>query len=152
MEKKKYNFKRIGMNEIEIIKELFVGVFTIKPWNDDWSNQEQLNLYLSDLVGQSNSLTYGLFEDEKLIGVSMGHIRHWYSGTEYYIDEFCVCRTKQGIGIGTKFLKSVEKYIISKDITRIFLQTERNVPAYHFYKKNEFIELAGHVSFAKEIR
>ncbi len=38
------------------------------------------------------------------------------------------------------------------DITQIFLQTERNVPAYHFYKKNEFIELAGHVSFAKEIR
>ena len=54
MENKKYNFKRIGMNEIEIIKELFVGVFTIEPWNDDWSNREQLNLYLFDLVGQSN--------------------------------------------------------------------------------------------------
>ena len=62
---KKYEFKRIGMKEIEAIKELFVSVVTIDPWNDDWSNQEQLNWYLSDLVGQSNSLTYGLFEDEK---------------------------------------------------------------------------------------
>ena len=32
-------------------------------------------LYLSDLVGQSNSLAYGLFEDEKLIGVSMGQFK-----------------------------------------------------------------------------
>ena len=46
-----YNFKRIGMNEIERIKELFTSVFTVEPWNDDWSNQEQLDLYLSDLVG-----------------------------------------------------------------------------------------------------
>ncbi|HIU48493.1 MAG TPA: N-acetyltransferase, partial [Candidatus Avimonoglobus intestinipullorum] len=61
-----YNFKRIGMNEIERIKELFTSVFTVEPWNDDWSNQEQLDLYLSDLVGQSNSLTFGLFEDEQL--------------------------------------------------------------------------------------
>ena len=91
-----YNFKRIGMNEIEAIKELFTSVFTIEPWNDDWSNKEQLDLYLSDLVGQSNSLAYGLFEDEKLIGVSMGHIRHWYSGTEYYIDELCIQTDKQG--------------------------------------------------------
>lgn len=98
-----YNFKRIGMNEIEIIKELFTSVFTVEPWNDDWSNQEQLDLYLSDLVGQSNSLTFGLFEDEQLIGVAMGHIRHWYSGTEYYIDELCIRTDRQGNGIGTFF-------------------------------------------------
>lgn len=104
-----YNFKRIGTDEIEIIKELFTSVFTIEPWNDDWSNQEQLDLYLFDLVGQSNSLTYGLFENEKLIGVSMGHIKHWYSGTEYYIDELCIRTDKQGNGIGTYFIKEIEK-------------------------------------------
>ena len=106
MEKKTYDFKKIGINEIEIIKELFAGVFTIEPWNDDWSNQEQLNLYLLDLIGQSNSLTYGLFENGKLIGVSMGRIKHWYSGTEYYIEELCIQTNKQGNGIGTLFLKN----------------------------------------------
>ena len=151
MENQKYDFKRIGMNEIEIIKELFVGVFTIKPWNDDWSNQEQLNLYLFALVGQSNSLTYGLFEDEKLIGVSMGHIRHWYSGTEYYIDEFCIQTDKQGNDIGTFFLKEIEKGIKEIGLVQIFLQTENNVPAYGFYQKNGFHELKEHVSFTKRI-
>ena len=103
-----YDFKKIGINEIEIIKELFTGVFTIEPWNDDWSDKEQLNLYLLDLIGQNNSLTYGLFDSDNLIGVSMGHIKHWYSGTEYYIEELCIQTDKQGNGIGTYFLKEIE--------------------------------------------
>lgn len=151
MKKEIYNFKRIGMNEIETIKELFTNVFTIEPWNDDWSNQEQLDLYLSDLVGQSNSLTYGLFEDEQLIGIAMGHIKHWFSGTEYYIDELCIRTDRQGNGIGTFFLKEIEQGIKEIGLKQIFLQTENNVPAYGFYQKNGFKELKEHVSFAKQI-
>lgn len=139
------------MDEIEIIKALFTSVFTIEPWKDDWSNQEQLDLYLFDLVGQSNSLTYGLFEDEKLIGVSMGHIKHWYSGTEYCIDELCIRTDKQGNGIGTYFVKEIERGIKEIGLVQIFLQTENNVPAYGFYQKNGFHELKGHISFAKRI-
>ena len=146
-----YHFKRIGMNEKEMIKELFTSVFTIEPWNDDWSNQEQLDLYLSDLVGQSNSLTFGLFEAGELIGVSMGRIRHWYSGTEYYIDELCVRTDKQGNGIGTYFVNEIEKAIKEIGLVQIFLQTESSVPAYGFYQKNGFLELKEHVTFVKRV-
>ncbi len=146
-----YDFKRIGIDDVEAIKELFTSVFTIEPWNDDWSNQEQLDLYLQDLVGQSNSLTYGLFEGQKLIGVSMGHVKHWYSGTEYSIDELCIRTDKQGNGVGTYFLKEIEKGIKELGMEEIFLQTERNVPAYAFYQKNGFYELKEHVSFVKEV-
>lgn len=139
------------MNEIEAIKELFVGVFTIEPWNDDWSNQEQLNLYLSDLVGQSHSLTYGVFQNKKLIGVSMGHIRHCFTGTEYYMDELCIQTDKQGNGIGTLFLKEIEDEIKEIGLVQLFLQTEKSIPAYGFYQKNGFYELKEHVSFAKRI-
>lgn len=146
-----YEFKRIGIDEIESIKRLFISVFTIEPWNDDWLDEEQLRLYLFDLVGQSNSLTYGLYEKENLIGVSMGNIRHWYSGTEYYIDEFFVQTDKQGNGIGSYFLKQIEKAIKELGLVQIFLQTAKNVPAYDFYRKNGYYELTDHVSFAKEI-
>ena len=146
-----YYFKRIGMNEKEMIKDLFISVFTVEPWNDDWSNQEQLNLYLSDLIGQNNSLTYGLFEEDKLIGVSMGHIKHWYSGTEYCIDELCIQTDKQGNGLGAFFLKEIEKAIKEIGLVQIFLQTENNVPAYSFYQKKGFCELKEHVSFVKQV-
>ncbi len=151
MEQGIYDFRKIGINETEIIKDLFTSVFTIEPWNDDWSNREQLNLYLLDLIGQSNSLTYGLFENDKLIGVSMGHIKHWHSGTEYYIEELCIQTEKQGKGTGTFFLKEIENAIKEIGLVQIFLQTENNVPAYSFYKKNGFCELKEHVSFVKQI-
>ena len=146
-----YHFKRIGIDEIESIKELFAGVFTIEPWCDDWSNKEQLDLYISDLVAQGNSLSYGLFEGEELIGVSMGHIRHWYSGTEYYIVEFCIQTNRQGNGVGTYFLKEIEKAIKELGLVHIFLQTDRNVPAYGFYQKNGFYAVEEQVSFVKRI-
>ena len=151
MDNKKYDFRNIGTNETEMIKELFSDVFMSEPWNDDWSDSEQLDLYLSDLIDQNNSLTYGLFENGKLIGVSMGHIKHWYSGTEYYVDELCVARHLQGKGIGSRFLEAVEAWLSENGIRQIFLQTEHNVPAYQFYLNHGFHELQGHVSFAKQI-
>ncbi len=146
-----FKFVRVGMDEIENIKELFLSVFTIEPWNDDWSDEVQLDLYLYDLVGQNNSLTYGLYEDDKLIGISMGHIKHWYSGTEYYIEELCIRPDRQGKGIGAIFLKEIEIEIKKDGIVQIFLQTESNAPAYNFYRKNGFNELKEHVSFIKKV-
>jgi len=146
-----YVLQEINIRNIDMIKDFYVDIFSNEPWNDDWSNEKQLHEYIMDLIGNANSLTLAYFLDSKIIGLCMGHIRHWYTGTEYYIDEFCICRNKQGAGIGTKFLEDVEKDIISKDITRIFLLTERNIPAYHFYKKNEFVELSKHVSFVKQL-
>ena len=147
----KFKIKRIGMDDIESIKMLFLSVFTTEPWNDDWSDLNQLNLFLKDLIGQNNSLTYGIYEDSNLIGVSMGHIRHWFSGTEYYIDELCIKKEKQGNGIGSLFLEEIEKSIKELGMSQIFLLTEKDVPAYEFYKRKGFYELTKYVAFAKEI-
>lgn len=144
--------KELNVSNIETIKTFFKDIFTKEPWNDDWSNEEQLHNYILDLIGQSNSLTLGFFSDDEMVGLSMGHSKHWYTGTEYCIDELCIERTKQGQGIGTKFLNEIEQYIAKKGLTQIFLQTERTVPAYEFYKKNGFYELMDHVSFGKQVR
>ena len=146
-----YELKRIGPEEKVAIKELFLSVFTREPWNDDWSDSTQLDLYITDLIGQNYSLTYGLYEEDELIGISLGYIKHWYTGTEYIIDELCIRKEKQGNGAGTFFLQSMEKAIKELGLRQICLQTEADVPAYRFYKKNGFTELEKHVSFAKEI-
>lgn len=150
-EEKQYVFRRIGAEELSEIKALFFSVFTAEPWMDDWSDETQLDLYLRDLVCQHNSLTCGLYENGVLVGLSMGHIKHWYTGTEYYIDELCIQKEKQGKGLGSRFLREIERESRALGLTQLFLQTEANVPAYEFYKKNGFQELKGHVSFAKTI-
>ena len=45
-----------------------------EPWNDDWSDDEQLTGYMLDLTGNRNSLSLGLDEENELVGVSLGSI------------------------------------------------------------------------------
>ena len=61
--------KRLSLEDKEAITDVFVGVFTKEPWNDDWSDKNQLDMYITDLIGQGYSLTYGLFDDDELIGI-----------------------------------------------------------------------------------
>ncbi len=141
--------KRLNINQIEEIKAFFKEIFMNEPWNDDWSDEKQLHQYMIDLTGNSNSLSIGLYDSGELIGISLGSIMHWYTGTEYYIYEFCVKREKQNKGMGKFFLNEIEKYVTLLNINHIFLQTERNVPAYKFYMNNGFSELKEHVSLVK---
>ena len=132
--------KKLSIKDKKIITAVFTSVFTKEPWNDDWSDTNQLDMYINDLVGQGYSLTYGLFDDDELIGISLGYVKHWYSGTEYIINEFCVKTERQGAGAGSFFIAEIEKAIKELGIKQIFLLTDSTVPAYNFYKKNGFVE------------
>lgn len=145
------SFQRLEKDAEGSIRDLFVSVFTREPWNDDWSDGKQLQQYIQDLTGQGNSLAFGLYEDEELIAVSMGHIKHWYSGTEYCIDELCVSPFKQGRGIGTIFVSEIEKACKKMGFTHLFLLTDDDVPAYSFYKRLGFNELQHNAAFAKRL-
>lgn len=141
--------RKLDANQMDEIKALFRDVFMNDPWNDDWSNEEQLHNYMLDLVGNRNSLTLGLYVENELVGASLGSIMHWCTGTEYYIYEFFISCENQGKGIGTEFLKTIIEYVKQINVNHIFLQTERELPAYSFYKKAGFKELEGHASLVK---
>lgn len=143
------SIKELNIDDINEIKTLFADIFTNEPWNDDWSDEAQLHEYITDLIGNRNSLSLGLYDGSELIGLSLGSIMHWYTGMEYYIFEFCIKTDKQGKGAGTAFLKMTEEHAKTKGATHIFLQTERTVPAFKFYRKNGFTELTDHVSLYK---
>lgn len=151
MDTTRYSLKRLHENDFDVIRKLFFNVFTKEPWNDDWFDETQLRLYIHDLIGQSNSLTFGLYEEKELTALSMGRIKHWYTGTEYCIDELCVSTAKQGRGVGTLFVSEIEKACRELGLTHIFLLTENNVPAFDFYKKLGFYELKSNAAFAKKL-
>ena len=146
-----YSIRRLDVRDREAIKDLFVSVFTGDPWNDDWSDREQLELYITDMIGQGYSLTYGLYDGGELIGISLGYIKHWYSGTEYIINELCIKTERQGAGAGSFFLREIEKAIRALGLKQIILLTDSNVPAYAFYKKNGFVESKTNVAFSKRV-
>ena len=144
-----FSIKEIDISMLEEIKVLFGSVFGGPPWNEEWK-EEQLNEYLKDLIEVRGSLLYGLFEGDNLIGFSVGKIKHWCSGTEYFIEELCISNDYQGRGLGRDFFALIKKKLKERGITQIFLLTDRNKPAYEFYKKIGFNELPEITSFYME--
>ena len=142
--------KELDDLNFEEIKALFKSVFMGPPWNDDWSDDNQLTEYLLDLTKVRTPIQLGLYEDGKLAGFSLGKVHHWWGGTEYCIDELCIKTELQGKGLGSKFIMLIEEYLKEHDIHQIFLMTGRDMPAYNFYKKRGFEELTDHVSFFKK--
>ena len=140
----------LSINDFKVIKDLFRSVFTAPPWNDDWSDDEQLDDYLKDLMMVRTPLILGFMEGDGLVGVSIGNIRHWCRGKEYFIEELFVRTDMQGKGLGTAFMKSIESYLKERGIDQIFLHTERSKPSYEFYKKLGFTDLTELASFFKE--
>lgn len=144
------HLKELTIENLNEIRELFRSVFTAPPWNDDWSDEEQLDNYLKDLMCVRTPLILALFKEEEMIGIAIGNIRHWHSGTEYFIEELCIRTDMQKQGYGRKFLQLIEEYLKEHGLHQIFLMTERHVPAYQFYKDLGFEELPEHVSFFRE--
>ena len=141
--------RELSIADLEKIKKLFVSVFSSPPWEEDWSDEEQLDEYLKDLIEVRNSLIYGLYEDD-LVGISIGKIKHWCGGTEYFIEEMCIRNDHQGKGYGKEFFSLIEDKLKDRGLNQIYLTTDRDKPAYRFYKKLGFRELPELTSFFKE--
>ena len=137
---------------LETVAELFAGAFKGEPWNDDWSDTVQLKEYIKDVSGNFKGLNYGLKIGGKLACVSLGTVRHWWEGTNYNIEEFCVDPSLQRQGIGSRFMKLIEDDIRAKGFSGIFLQTDSDKPSYRFYLKNGYKDLNKHVSLYKSVK
>lgn len=144
-------FIKLDESYLKEIAALYRSAFMGEPWNDDWSDSAQLEEYIKDVSGHFQGLNYGLVKDGKLVAVSLGSVRHWWEGTNYNIEEFCVDPAEQGKGTGSKFMNMIENDIRKKGLAGIFLQTDEDKPSYRFYVKNHFKPLSAHVSLYKSV-
>ena len=145
-------FVKLDETDLPEIAQLYKISFAGEPWNDDWSDEEQLMAYVSEVSSGFGGLNFGLRREGKLVAVSLGHIRHWWEGTNYNIEELCVDPACRGQGIGTGFMHLIEKEVKALGLAGIFLQTDSDKPSYGFYQKNGFKDLHEHVSMYKSVK
>ena len=132
------NIVKISREHIEECVDLFIDVFTKAPWNDTYSSREQVVDFFRSYINNNYFVGYILKEQEHIIAMSIGMKKPWISGMEYYIAQFCVKASWQGKGIGSYFLKLIEREIRMEKMNAIILNTERGFPSEKFYLKNGF--------------
>lgn len=125
--------RRLDVAELSRAKRLFVEVFQEAPWHDRWT-EDQLDLYFRDLMDGNSSLCLALYAEDKLIGLCMGRVYHWYEGTEYDIREFCIAKVWQGKGMGRQFLDLAGSEVAKLGVHMLTLSTLAETSAYEFYQ------------------
>lgn len=130
--------RKFTMKDTDKCVELFKEVFSAYPWCDEWVSFEQTKSYLVELVENPVFEGFVAYEGSDIVAVCFGHRRSWWTGREFFIDEFYVRNESQGNGIGTKMLNYVKENLIEGNYTRLLLLTNKGIPAEEFYIKNGF--------------
>ncbi|NOR45973.1 MAG: GNAT family N-acetyltransferase [Candidatus Delongbacteria bacterium] len=130
--------RKLEIDDIDECVNLFIKVFSQKPWEDEWASFEYAKSYLLDFVNTPGFIGLVATKDSKIIGSSFGHIQKWWSGTEFFISEFFIDTNIQGQGVGKTILNYLQNKLSKMNINCITLLTSRDVDAYKFYEKCGF--------------
>jgi len=125
--------------DLEACADLFIQVFSRPPWNDRWPSTEVAYAYLKEFVDTPGFQGFVAIVDQQIVAFLLGHLKRWWSGSEYYIDEFGVHPDAQGQGIGTMLVDHLKQTLLQAGIYTITLLTARDTPAAAFYEKQGFV-------------
>lgn len=120
--------------------DLYQNVFSKEPWFEK-SERADVERFFLNFMDSNKFVGYVAKKDEKIVAVSIGFLKPWIKGEEYYIDQFYVDYNLQGQGIGTIFLSKIKEYLARLNVHAMILATEKGFPSYKFYVKNGFSQL-----------
>lgn len=117
----------------------FVDAYNRPPWNDAWSLATAA-VYLGELRGIPRSATLVAVADSQFVGATTFHARTWQDESEIYIDEFFVAPAAQRRGVGHALMEGIRAFAADAGISDLVLLTDRDVPAFDFYRAHGFRE------------
>ncbi|MTK63495.1 MAG: GNAT family N-acetyltransferase [Methanobacterium sp.] len=143
-------FKKFSRQDLDNSAKLYKEVFSQQPWNDEWIRLSRVKEYLNELIENPVFSGYVVYQNSELLAACFGHSRSWWSGDEFFIDEFFVSSRYQGRGIGSLLMGYVENHPELENIESFHLLTNNNVPARDFYHKNGFKTRKNRITMTKK--
>jgi diamine N-acetyltransferase len=112
---------------------------------------EEIENSLTEIFQFNNYHCFGLYQNEKLVGISGAWITvRIYSGKQLEIDHFVIDNTIRSGGLGKLFVAHIEDWAIQNDCKTVelnaYVQSDR---AHKFYFQNSYKVLGFH--FQKKI-
>ncbi len=133
--------KKITEKEIKESADLYYEVFTSEAFKFHWLTKQKAYNYFLDMYNTPNFLGFLFLNNDEVIGVCVGIGNPHFINNQYEIKEIFIKPSLQKKGIGNLFLSEVESALLNMDYQIITLYTQKNIPAYNFYSKKNYITL-----------
>lgn len=131
------NICAIAKQDLQVISQLYVLVFSSPPWNEDWEitwAYERLNW-----IYQSQGFAgYIALDSKQILGAIMGHAVPFKGKKGFEIVEFLVATHHQNQGIGNKLLTQLELNLKQDNYDFAWLLTAKNTDPESFYSKRNY--------------
>lgn len=121
----------------EEVVDLNITVFSQAPWNETF-DRKKVVAFVNNQAANNYFNGYLGIEAGAVVAVSLGFMKPWYDGFEYYIEEFFVAPSVQRSGRGTAMMAAIRDDLLQQDIHAIILMTRRNSFAHQFYTQDGF--------------
>lgn len=117
----------------------FIDTYNAEPWNDAWA-PETAAQYLAEFRAMPRAIALVALLGERVVGAAYFHARTWQDGSEIYIDEFFVFPQAQRRGVGRALVAAIRAVAAEVGAADLTLLTDRDVPAFDFYRGLGFRE------------
>lgn len=128
----------------------YIKAYNSAPWNYNWT-YDGAKKYLLEYVESKQFIGFALYDDEKVAAALFAHQKTWWTNTQFMIDELFVSGEKQRMGYGKKLLKHFYDHAAENNVNTIVLMTNKYMPSYKFYLKDEYIDTEQYVFMFKQI-
>jgi ribosomal protein S18 acetylase RimI-like enzyme len=112
---------------------LFAAVFNKAPWNEQW-DLGTVRMRLTEIYNTPGA--YGVVASDVtgVMGFVLGYVEQWNQQKHFYLKEMCVHAQQQRSGIGTAMMDTLERQLMQRGVSKIYLLTARESGAEAFYR------------------
>lgn len=129
--------KQIKGDMLDELTDLFIDVFNAPPWNDTWT-REHARTRLLDIMKRPKFFGIAAYEENRPVGMVMGHGEQSFDGIHFQILEMCIANDRKGQGIGSDMMRELTAFLDEQGITSIYLLTMRGAGTEDFYRQHGF--------------
>ena len=131
------------------VLRIYVDAFTSPPLNYNFVTKARAERYIKDMIRTPCFVGYVYPDEKNITAFVFGKFDNYFDGTLYEIMELAVDPSIQRGGTGREVMSLLESRLKNLGVDAISLNTSRHLPAYKFYQKNGYAEVADNVNMAK---